>query len=91
MIHNLRLIEISGSPFYEFTVEEKSGRKKFIIADAASGEIRPAINEEEAKKNRVHVALKAAENKRCNLPDRKKCRRASRIPRAAAPCVGGYV
>lgn len=47
-IENMRLIEISGSPFYEFAVESKD--KNFIVADAINGEIRTAISEEEAKK-----------------------------------------
>lgn len=49
-IKNLRLIEISGAPFYELEVRDKNKRQKFIIADAVSGQIRPAISEEEAKK-----------------------------------------
>ena len=47
-IKNLRLIEISGKPFYEFETTDDNKNQKFIVADALSGEIRPAISEEEA-------------------------------------------
>ncbi|MDQ3633268.1 MAG: hypothetical protein M3405_01995 [Acidobacteriota bacterium] len=46
-IENMRVIEISGSPFYEFAVAGKD--KNFIVADAISGEIRENITEQEAK------------------------------------------
>jgi uncharacterized iron-regulated membrane protein len=49
-INNLRLIEISGAPFYEIEVRDKNKKQKFIVADAVSGRIRPAISEDEAKK-----------------------------------------
>ena len=48
-ISNMRVIEISGSPFYEFAVEDKNKKKKLIAADAVSGKIRPPISEEEAR------------------------------------------
>jgi hypothetical protein len=48
-IKNMRLIEISGAPFYEFEVADKNQKQKFIAADAVSGEIRQAISEEEAR------------------------------------------
>ena len=48
-INNLRLIEISGKPFYAFEVKDENKKQKFIVADAVSGEIRPAISEEEAR------------------------------------------
>jgi uncharacterized iron-regulated membrane protein len=49
-INNLRMIEISGAPFYEFEVRDKNKKSKFIVADAVSGEIRPPVSEAEAKK-----------------------------------------
>jgi hypothetical protein len=49
-IQNMRLIEISGSPFYEFAVEDKNKKESLIVADALSGKIRPAIDKEEAIK-----------------------------------------
>ncbi len=48
-INNLRLIEISGNPFYAFEVKDENKKQKFIVADAVSGEIRPAISEQEAR------------------------------------------
>ncbi len=48
-INNMRVIEIYGSPFYEFAVEDKNKKGKLIVADAISGKIRQAISEEEAK------------------------------------------
>ena len=48
-INNLRLIEISGKPFYAFEVRDENKKQKFIAADAVSGEIRPAISEAEAR------------------------------------------
>ena len=48
-INNLRLIEISGKPFYAFEIKDENKKQKFIVADAVSGEIRPAISEEEAR------------------------------------------
>jgi hypothetical protein len=48
-IEDLRLIRIGGEPFYEFTVMDKSDRKRFIIADAVSGKIRPLITKAEAE------------------------------------------
>ncbi len=47
-IKDVRVIEISDSPFYEFSVDSKD--KNFVVADAISGKIRSAIMEEEAKK-----------------------------------------
>lgn len=58
-VENVRLIEISGVPYYEFTV--KSADKKFIVADAVSGEIRPVIGEEEAKKIASDALVKTSE------------------------------
>lgn len=49
-INNLRVIEISGSPFYEFAVKDKDKNERLIAADAITGEIRQSISEEEAKK-----------------------------------------
>lgn len=50
LVQGLRLIDISGRPFFEIAVEDKDRREKFIVADAVTGKIRPAITEEEAKK-----------------------------------------
>lgn len=49
-IQNFRVIEISGSSFYEFEVKSQSKENKLIVADAISGKIRPTISEEEARK-----------------------------------------
>ncbi len=46
-IENMRVIEISGSPFYEFAVNSKD--KNFVVANAVSGEIRERISEREAQ------------------------------------------
>lgn len=48
-IQNLRLIEISGKPFYEFKVLQNNS-PAFIVADAVSGQIRSPILAEEARK-----------------------------------------
>lgn len=55
-IENMRLIEISGEPFYEFAIESKD--KNFIVANALTGKIHPPITEEEAKK----IALESLVN-----------------------------
>lgn len=47
-IKGMRLIEISGEPFYEFDVKSKD--TNFVVANAISGEIRKSISKEEAKK-----------------------------------------
>lgn len=49
VIKNMRLIEISGAPFYEFEAADKNKNKKFIAADAVTGQIRPPVSETEAK------------------------------------------
>lgn len=49
-IQNMRLIDISGSPFYEFEIIDENKRAKLIVADAVSGRIRSPISEAEAKK-----------------------------------------
>ncbi|MEO6590042.1 MAG: hypothetical protein ABIP06_12135, partial [Pyrinomonadaceae bacterium] len=43
-IKNMRLIEISGAPFYEFETTNKDKKRRFIAADAVSGQIRPAVS-----------------------------------------------
>lgn len=48
-INTMRLIEISGSPFYEFEIIDKNKKRKFIVANAINGEIRSPVSEEEAK------------------------------------------
>ena len=60
-IENMRLIKISGVPFYEFLV--KSADRNFVVADAVSGEIRPAIGEEEAKKIASESLVKTSDVK----------------------------
>jgi hypothetical protein len=51
---HMRMIEISGSPFYEFELKDK----KLIVADAVSGKIRPSISAEEAKKIATESLIK---------------------------------
>lgn len=48
-IRGMRLVEISGSPFYEFETTDKNKKRRFIVADAVSGRIRPPVSEAEAK------------------------------------------
>jgi len=48
-INNMRVVEILGSPFYEFEVQGKNKDEKLIVADAVTGKIRSAITEEDAK------------------------------------------
>ncbi len=49
-IQNMRVIEISGEPFYEFLLKGEDKREKLIVADAITGKIRKAISEDEARK-----------------------------------------
>ncbi len=57
MIHNLRLIHISGSPFYEFAVVDRNKTEKFIVADAVNGKIQGEISKEEAEKIAVESLI----------------------------------
>jgi len=57
-ISNMRLIEIFGTPFYEFAVTDNKNNERLILADAIKGEIREAISEDEAKKIATDSLLK---------------------------------
>ncbi len=64
-IQNMRVIEISGSPFYEFTLKDKGQdedkKGKLIVADAISGKIRDPFSEQEAKKIAIAAVSKPLE------------------------------
>lgn len=49
-VKNMRVIDISGWPFYEFEVEDENKSNKLIVADASTGDLRPPVSEVEAKK-----------------------------------------
>lgn len=49
-IRNIRMIEISDAPFYEFEVEDKNKTKRLIVADAVSGKIHAGFSAQEAGK-----------------------------------------
>ncbi len=55
VINNMRVIEVSGAPFYEFTLKGNDKKEKLIIASALTGEIRTAVSEEEARKIAVEA------------------------------------
>jgi hypothetical protein len=48
-VFDMRLIQIMGGPFYQITWSDKHDRhKKVQLADAKTGELRPALSEKEA-------------------------------------------
>lgn len=58
VIQNMRVIEISGAPFYEFLLKDKDKNEKRIVADVLTGKIRSAISEAEARKLAVEAVSK---------------------------------
>ncbi|MEZ5345567.1 MAG: hypothetical protein R2681_08440 [Pyrinomonadaceae bacterium] len=48
-VENMRVVQVFGLPFYEFTVRGSDGNKRMMLADVTRGKIRPPVSKVEAR------------------------------------------